>query len=141
MQFRLDGADLGAADTSAPYSASWNTTTAANGDAHAHGHRAGRGRQPTTATNVTVTVNNVRTPNGLVAAYGFEEASGANTVTRRARGNTGTISRGHAQRHAAGSAARSRFDGVNDWVTVPDANSLDLTTSMTRRGLGAVRPC
>ncbi len=31
VQFRLDGAPLGAEDTSAPYSVSWNTTGAANG--------------------------------------------------------------------------------------------------------------
>ena len=31
----------------------------------------------------------------------------------------------------ASTAARSRFDGVNDLVTVPDANSLDLTNGMT----------
>ena len=31
VQFRLDGANLGAADTSAPYSVSWNTTGAADG--------------------------------------------------------------------------------------------------------------
>src|SRR5207245_9554946 len=31
VQFKLDGANLGAEDTSAPYSVSWNTTTASNG--------------------------------------------------------------------------------------------------------------
>ena len=31
VQFRLDGVALGAADTTAPYSVSWNTTTAADG--------------------------------------------------------------------------------------------------------------
>ena len=31
VQFKLDGADLGGQDTSAPYSVSWNTTSAANG--------------------------------------------------------------------------------------------------------------
>ena len=31
VQFQLDGADLGARDTSAPYSISWDTTTAGNG--------------------------------------------------------------------------------------------------------------
>src|SRR2546422_10683393 len=31
VQFKLDGANLGAEDTSAPYSVSWNTTTATNG--------------------------------------------------------------------------------------------------------------
>src|SRR2546428_6987686 len=30
VQFKLDGANLGAEDTSAPYSVSWNTTTASN---------------------------------------------------------------------------------------------------------------
>ena len=31
VQFKLDGANLGAEDTASPYSASWNTTTATNG--------------------------------------------------------------------------------------------------------------
>src|SRR5712691_8876177 len=31
VQFRVDGVNLGAEDTSAPYSVSWNTTTADNG--------------------------------------------------------------------------------------------------------------
>jgi len=30
VQFRLDGANLGGADSSAPYSVSWNTATASN---------------------------------------------------------------------------------------------------------------
>ena len=31
VQFQLDGVDLGAEDTAAPYELSWDTTTAANG--------------------------------------------------------------------------------------------------------------
>src|SRR5439155_6942960 len=31
VQFKLDGANLGAEDTSSPYSVSWNTTSASNG--------------------------------------------------------------------------------------------------------------
>ena len=31
VQFKLDGADLGTEDTTAPYSRPWNTTAAANG--------------------------------------------------------------------------------------------------------------
>src|SRR5256884_4462627 len=31
VQFKLDGANLGAEDTTAPYSVPWNTTTATNG--------------------------------------------------------------------------------------------------------------
>ena len=32
VQFRVDGANLGAEDTTAPYEASWDTTSAANGN-------------------------------------------------------------------------------------------------------------
>ena len=39
VQFTLDGANLGAEDTAAPYSVSWNTTTATNGT-----HTLTRGR-------------------------------------------------------------------------------------------------
>ena len=31
VQFKLDGANLGAEDTASPYSVTWNTTTATNG--------------------------------------------------------------------------------------------------------------
>ena len=31
VQFKLDGANLGSEDTSAPYAVTWNTATAANG--------------------------------------------------------------------------------------------------------------
>src|SRR5882724_1565848 len=31
VQFQVDGGNLGAADTSAPYAVSWNTTTVGNG--------------------------------------------------------------------------------------------------------------
>ena len=35
VQFKLDGADLGSEDTSAPLQARWNTATATNGAPHA----------------------------------------------------------------------------------------------------------
>jgi subtilase family serine protease len=38
VQFRLDGANLGAEDTTSPYSVAWNSTTATNGS-HTHGSR------------------------------------------------------------------------------------------------------
>ena len=42
VQFRLDGADLGAEDTSAPFTRSWSSATVPNGAAHAHRGRARR---------------------------------------------------------------------------------------------------
>jgi hypothetical protein len=72
VQFLLDGASLGAADTAAPYSITWNTTTVANG-AHTLSARASDAAgNTTTATNVSVTVSNADTtppaqPTGLSA--------------------------------------------------------------------------
>jgi hypothetical protein len=58
VQFRLDGANLGAEDTAAPYAVAWNTATAANGS-HSLTAVARDGTGNTaTATAVTVTVNN-----------------------------------------------------------------------------------
>ena len=66
---------------------------------------------------------------GLVGAWGFDEARARRSPTPPARA-TPARSRADA-RHRAASAGRCTFDGVNDWVTVADAASLDLTTGMT----------
>ncbi|MCM2303761.1 MAG: Ig-like domain-containing protein [Elusimicrobia bacterium] len=62
VQFLLDGAALGAEDTSAPYSASWNTTAAADGP-HilAASARDASGNKATSAA-ATVTVKNAVAP-------------------------------------------------------------------------------
>ena len=128
VQFRVDGDNVGAADTQSPYSASWNTTTARTGRHTISAVARDAAGNTTTATNVTVTVDNVTNANGLVAAYGFED-SGTTTADDAGTGNTGTIS--GATRTAAATATALSFDGVNDWVSIPDAASLDLTTNMT----------
>lgn len=61
VQFKLDGANLGAVDTTAPYTASWNTTTVANGT-HTLTAVASDGTNSTTSSPVTVTVNNQNSP-------------------------------------------------------------------------------
>ena len=61
MQFKVDGTNVGAEDTTAPYSISWNTTTAGNGS---HGLTAvarDAAGNTTTSTIVTVTVSNADT--------------------------------------------------------------------------------
>jgi hypothetical protein len=68
--------------------------------------------------------------NGLVAAYGFEEGSGKQVVDASGQGNHGTIK--GAVRIASGRYGKAlEFDGVNDWVTVKDKPSLDLSAGMT----------
>ena len=130
VQFLLNGTPLGAEDTSTPYSISWATASVANGGPYLLSARArdAAGNQ-TTSSAVSVTVNNTAAPN-LVAAYGFDEGTGTTLTDNSGRGHTGTIS-GATWATAGRFGNALTFDGVNDWVTVADANALDLTTGMT----------
>jgi hypothetical protein len=67
---------------------------------------------------------------GLVAAYDFEERAGATVTDASGHGNVGTIS--GATRTTSGRYGRALvFDGRDDFVTVADSASLDLTNGMT----------
>ena len=69
-------------------------------------------------------------PTGLVAAWSFDAGSGHDAPTPPARATPGTIS-GATWSAAGKNGGALSFDGVNDWVTVADANDLDLTNGMT----------
>jgi chitodextrinase len=131
VQFRLDGANLGAEDTTSPYSVSWDTRSVANGlhtlTAIA---RDGSGNIATSA-NVAVTVTNSAQPPGLVAAYSFDQGSGTTAPDASGSGNTGTLTNGPTWSSAGKYGGAVSFDGVNDSVTVADSASLDLTSGMT----------
>lgn len=58
VQFRLDGANLGAEDTTSPYSVNWDTTTAANGTHTLTAVARDAAGNTATATARTVTVSN-----------------------------------------------------------------------------------
>ncbi len=67
---------------------------------------------------------------GLVAAYGFNEASGIITVDASGTGNNGTIN--GATRTASGRYGGALvFNGAGALVTISNSTSLDLTTGMT----------
>ena len=67
---------------------------------------------------------------GLVAAYGFEETNGVTIADASGNGNLGTIK--EAVSITTGHSGNAlKFDGVNDWVTVNDSASLDLSTGLT----------
>jgi hypothetical protein len=84
------------------------------------------------ATAATYRANFVATgPSGLVAAYGFDAGSGTAVADSSGQGNAGTVAGGALWSTAGKVGSALSFDGVNDMVTVPDANSLDLTTGMT----------
>ena len=129
LQFYLDGVALGAEDTTAPYSVSWATATAANGSHTLTARARDAAGNATTSAAVTVTVNNTTTT-GLVAAYGFEEGTGTTAGDGTANGLNGTI--GGATWVTAGKYGKAlSFNGSGNFVTIADANALDLTTGMT----------
>ena len=80
---------------------------------------------------MTLTVSSAPPPGGApVGAWGFDEASGTAVSDGSGRGNNGTIA-GATRTTAGRFGSALTFDGINDWVTVPDSASLDLTTRAT----------
>jgi len=87
---------------------------------------------PTTTTPTTSTTPSTTSTssNGLVAAYGFEDANGTTVADASGKGNNGTIN--GAVGIATGHSGKAlKFNGSSNWVTVNDSASLDLTTGMT----------
>jgi hypothetical protein len=132
VQFLLDGSPLGAEDTAAPFSVPWLTTTVANGTHRLTAVARDGGGHTTTSAFVDVNVNNAPGPpaTGLVAAYSFNTISGSSVADVSGNNNGGTVS-GPVATVAGKYGGALTFDGLNDWVTVADSNSLDLTTGMT----------
>src|SRR5207302_11140240 len=91
VQFKLDGANLGTEVTAAPYSVSWNTTTATEG---AHTLTAvARDAAGNTATSavVSVTVDNAPPTVSLTAPTAGASVAGTITVSASATDNVGVV--------------------------------------------------
>ncbi|MBI3469325.1 MAG: hypothetical protein HY000_40500, partial [Planctomycetes bacterium] len=129
VQFLLDGIELGAEDTTAPYSISWDTTTASNGPHTLSARARDAAGNTATSAGVLVTVSNVA-PSGLVLALGFNEGSGATAGDSSGFNNHGAIA-GATWTGAGRFGGALSFDGLNDLITVADADALDLTAAMT----------
>lgn len=132
VRFRVDGADVGTEDTTAPYSYSWDTRTVPNGTHVLTAVARDTGNNQTTSSPVSVTVSNTIPPpsTGLVAAYAFNEGSGTVTSDRSGNGNTGTLS-GATWTTAGHAGAALSFNGTTNRVNVNNSASLGLTSGMT----------
>jgi hypothetical protein len=89
--------------------------------------------QPTPTPTYTRTPTPTATPNavGLVAAYCFNEGTGTTLFDTSGNNNHGILTNGPVWNIGGKYGSAIAFDGVNDRVIVPDANSLDLTTGFT----------
>jgi glucose/arabinose dehydrogenase/chitodextrinase len=130
VQFILDGINLGAEDTSAPYSINWNTTTATNGTHHLSAQaRDTSGRIGASSGTFTVTVANSSTPPlpvGLVAGWNFNESTGTTTADVTGNGNTATLV--NSPLWTAGKYGGGlKLDRVNDYLSIANSSSINLT--------------
>jgi hypothetical protein len=124
VQLRLDGAPLGAEDTSAPYGTTWNTTGAANGrHALTAVARDAAGHQTVSAPTM-VAVDNTGGGPGPIVHLKLDEGTGTVASDSSGMGHPGSLVNGASwtQGHRGGAAA---LDGLNDLVRVPHAASLD----------------
>ena len=120
VQFRVDGQNLGAEDTTAPFSVSWDTRAELN-DPHTLTAVA-RDTLGNTATSapVTVTVSNAGvSPAGLQASYGFDNGP-LGTMALDSSGNYRTATLAGATWSASGRFAGAvSFSGSSSEVDPP----------------------
>src|SRR6185503_12112722 len=81
VQFRLDGANLGPEDLSAPYAISWNTAGASNGSHGLSAIARDAAGNSGTSVPVVVTVANDTTPPAISAVMASGVTSGMATIT------------------------------------------------------------
>jgi hypothetical protein len=139
VQFKLDGANLGAEVTAAPYQVSWNTTLGANGSHTVTAVARDAAGNSTTSAAVSVTVNNVDgvAPTvSITAPAGGSTVLGAVTVTANAADNIAVV------------GVQFKLDGVNlgaedtaapysvAWNTLAGTNGSHTLTAVARDGAG-----
>ena len=100
VQFKVDGGNVGSADTGAPYSVSWNTTSVANGTHVLTAVARDAAGNTRTSAPVTVTVSNggsgPGTPQNVTWTSVVNAAVSGNTITKNAGcsgcGDAGAVS-------------------------------------------------
>ena len=96
VQFLVNGAATGAEDTSSPYSASWNSTTVANGSYSLAARARDAAGNQTTSTAITVTVNNTASDTtpptvSMTAPANGATVSGSIALSATAADNVGIV--------------------------------------------------
>ena len=136
VQFKLDGANLGAEDTTSPYSVTWNTTGASEGSHTLTAVARDAVPNSTTSSPVTVTVDNVVTPSGgPISHWRFDETSGTTaTDFITATGNNLTLS-GGASFSAGGQFGNAlSLNGTTAHAFDDSTASLNSTSTLTIAG-------
>ena len=109
VQFQLDGTNLGAEVTAAPYSVSWDTTSATNGSHSLTAIARDAAGNHTTSSAVTVAVDNVAPVVSLTNPANGASLSGTVSVSVNASDNAGVL------------GVQFQLDGVNLGAEVPSS--------------------
>ena len=126
VQFKQGATNIGAEDTTSPYAVSWNTTGLPGGSYTLTAVARDQAGNTKTSIPVTVTVTAGGQPAPPVAAYAFNEGSGATASDASGNNNTATISNPSWAAGKTGSAVA--FNGFNTALSIADTNgSLDVS--------------
>src|SRR5437660_945341 len=127
VQFKLDGVNLGAEVTAAPYAISWDTTLVANGPHTLTAVARDAAGNTATSTAVSVTVAN---GTGLLGYWAFDEGTGTTAIDSSGSGNNGVLF--HSPAFIAGRMGNAlSFNGVNQYVQVSSTSGLNLSNAIT----------
>jgi hypothetical protein len=132
VQFRVDGVNVGAEVLGAPWSVSWDSRLVVDGS-HVVSAVARDAAGNVGSSSVSVSVSNGGAPppvSGLVAGWGFNEGAGMSVADASGKGHVGTVS-ATAWSGAGKFGGALSFNGSSSWVTVADANDLDLSSALT----------
>ena len=134
VQFKLDGNNIGAEDTTSPYSISWDSTSASNGSHTITAVARDAAANSTTSTGVTVTVSNVVIPPSStpLAMYNFNENTG--TIAADSSGNNNTATLNTATWAAAKNASGLSFNGTSGYASAASSGTLALGNAGTIEG-------
>jgi hypothetical protein len=123
VQFKLDGANLGAEDITSPYSVLWDTSTLTGSHSLTAVARDAAGNTAFSSA-ITVIAADSGTPTALVGEWRFNEGSGTTASDSSGNGHAGSLIGGPTWTSGGIGYALS-FDGVNDYVQVAHSTSLN----------------
>lgn len=141
VQFKLDGNNLGAEDTTPPYSISWDTTTTSNGSHSLIAVARNAAGNITTSSPITITVNNIPldtiSPSAIVnlSISNLSQTSvSLNWTSPGDDGNIGTAS-SYDIRYLASRITKTNWDLAIQVIGEPIPKTTGTSQSMTITGL------
>ena len=129
VQVKIDTSDWITASGTSSWSYSWDTTSLQRGS-HTISARSYDGKEYSILATINVIVQNDETIGNLVGYWKFDEGSGTIAADSSGNGNTGTLINNPTWVDGKSGKALS-FNGVNNYVKIPDSNSLDMTSQIT----------